>query len=73
VDGGFGQEDSDSAAGYGHGLFDVHRAGVSDSLVVGRGAFLIGAIALAYPLLWTSRLVQQGDVVMEYRRLTAVR
>jgi membrane protein CcdC involved in cytochrome C biogenesis len=30
-------------------------------------AFLIGAIALAYPLLRTSRLVQQGDVVMMQR------
>jgi membrane protein CcdC involved in cytochrome C biogenesis len=30
-------------------------------------AFLIGAIALAYPLLLTSRLVRQGDVVMMQR------
>lgn len=30
-------------------------------------AFAIGAIALAYPLLRTSRLVQQGDVVMMQR------
>jgi len=30
-------------------------------------AFLTGAIALAYPLLLTSRLVRQGDVVMMQR------
>ena len=30
-------------------------------------AFLIGAIGLAYPLLLTSRLVRQGDVVMMQR------
>jgi membrane protein CcdC involved in cytochrome C biogenesis len=30
-------------------------------------AFLIGAVALAYPLLLTSRLVRQGDVVMMQR------
>ena len=30
-------------------------------------AFLIGALALAYPLLLTSRLVRQGDVVMMQR------
>jgi membrane protein CcdC involved in cytochrome C biogenesis len=30
-------------------------------------AFLIGAVALAYPLLLTSRLVRQGDVVMMER------
>lgn len=30
-------------------------------------AFLIGAIALAYPLLRTSRLVQQGDSIMMQR------
>jgi len=30
-------------------------------------AFLIGAIALAYPLLVTSRLVRQGDVIMMHR------
>jgi membrane protein CcdC involved in cytochrome C biogenesis len=30
-------------------------------------AFLIGAAALAYPLLLTSRLVRQGDVVMMER------
>jgi membrane protein CcdC involved in cytochrome C biogenesis len=30
-------------------------------------AFLIGALALAYPLLLTSRLVRQGDVVMMER------
>lgn len=33
----------------------------------GAGAFLTGAIALAYPLLLTSRLVRQGDVVMMQR------
>ena len=33
----------------------------------GMGAFVIGAILLAYPLLRTSRLVQQGDVVMMQR------
>ena len=31
------------------------------------GAFLIGAIALAYPLLRTSRLIREGDVVMMQR------
>ena len=31
------------------------------------GAFLVGAVALAYPLLATSRLVRQGDVVMMQR------
>jgi membrane protein CcdC involved in cytochrome C biogenesis len=31
------------------------------------GAFLIGAVALAYPLLRTSRLVRQGDDVMMQR------
>ena len=36
-------------------------------LLWGVSAFLIGAIALAYPLLRTSRLVQQGDVVMMQR------
>ena len=30
-------------------------------------AFLLGAVALAYPLLRTSRLVRQGDVVMMQR------
>jgi membrane protein CcdC involved in cytochrome C biogenesis len=30
-------------------------------------AFLIGAVGLAYPLLRTSRLVRQGDVVMMQR------
>jgi len=30
-------------------------------------AFLTGAVALAYPLLLTSRLVQQGDIVMMER------
>ena len=30
-------------------------------------AFLVGAIGLAYPLLLTSRLVRQGDVVMMQR------
>ena len=30
-------------------------------------AFLVGAVALAYPLLATSRLVRQGDVVMMQR------
>jgi membrane protein CcdC involved in cytochrome C biogenesis len=30
-------------------------------------AFLIGAVALAYPLLLTSRLVRQGDAVMMQR------
>ena len=30
-------------------------------------AFAIGAIALAYPLLLTSRLIRQGDVVMMQR------
>ena len=30
-------------------------------------AFVVGAIALAYPLLLTSRLVRQGDVVMMER------
>ena len=30
-------------------------------------AFVIGAIALAYPLLRTSRLVRQGDVIMMER------
>lgn len=30
-------------------------------------AFLIGAIALAYPLLLTSRLVRQGDAIMMQR------
>jgi membrane protein CcdC involved in cytochrome C biogenesis len=30
-------------------------------------AFTIGAVALAYPLLLTSRLVRQGDVVMMER------
>ena len=30
-------------------------------------AFLTGAVALAYPLLLTSRLVRQGDVVMMQR------
>jgi membrane protein CcdC involved in cytochrome C biogenesis len=30
-------------------------------------AFLVGAVALAYPLLRTSRLVRQGDVVMMQR------
>jgi len=31
------------------------------------GAFLIGAVALAYPLLRTSRLIREGDVVMMQR------
>jgi membrane protein CcdC involved in cytochrome C biogenesis len=31
------------------------------------GAFLIGALALAYPLLRTSRLIREGDVVMMQR------
>jgi membrane protein CcdC involved in cytochrome C biogenesis len=31
------------------------------------GAFLVGAIALAYPLLRTSRLQREGDVVMMKR------
>jgi membrane protein CcdC involved in cytochrome C biogenesis len=31
------------------------------------GAFLIGAIALAYPLLLTSRLERQGDIIMMKR------
>lgn len=31
------------------------------------GAFLIGAVALAYPLLRTSKLVRQGDVIMMQR------
>jgi membrane protein CcdC involved in cytochrome C biogenesis len=31
------------------------------------GAFLAGAIALAYPLLRTSKLVREGDVVMMQR------
>jgi len=35
--------------------------------VWGAIAFLIGAVALAYPLLLTSRLVRQGDVVMMQR------
>jgi membrane protein CcdC involved in cytochrome C biogenesis len=30
-------------------------------------AFLVGAIALAYPLLLTTRLIRQGDVVMMRR------
>jgi membrane protein CcdC involved in cytochrome C biogenesis len=30
-------------------------------------AFVIGAVALAYPLLRTSRLVRQGDVIMMQR------
>ena len=30
-------------------------------------AFLIGAIALAYPLLLTTRLIRQGDVIMMKR------
>jgi membrane protein CcdC involved in cytochrome C biogenesis len=30
-------------------------------------AFLVGAVALAYPLLRTSRLIRQGDVVMMQR------
>jgi membrane protein CcdC involved in cytochrome C biogenesis len=30
-------------------------------------AFVIGAVALAYPLLLTSRLIRQGDVVMMQR------
>ncbi len=30
-------------------------------------AFVVGAVALAYPLLLTSRLVRQGDVVMMQR------
>jgi len=30
-------------------------------------AFLIGAVGLAYPLLLTSRLVRQGDVIMMQR------
>ena len=33
----------------------------------GAVAFLVGAIALAYPLLRTSRLVREGDVVMMQR------
>ena len=33
----------------------------------GRGAFLAGAIVLAYPLLRTSKLVRQGDVVLMQR------
>jgi membrane protein CcdC involved in cytochrome C biogenesis len=33
----------------------------------GVGAFLVGAVALAYPLLRTSRLVYDGDVVMMQR------
>jgi membrane protein CcdC involved in cytochrome C biogenesis len=33
----------------------------------GIAAFLIGAIGLAYPLLRTSRLVRQGDVIMMQR------
>jgi membrane protein CcdC involved in cytochrome C biogenesis len=36
-------------------------------LLWGLVAFAIGAIVLAYPLLRTSRLVQQGDVVMMQR------
>jgi membrane protein CcdC involved in cytochrome C biogenesis len=35
--------------------------------VWGAIAFLIAAVALAYPLLLTSRLVRQGDVVMMQR------
>ena len=31
------------------------------------GAFLVGAVALAYPLLLTSRLVRQGDVILMQR------
>jgi membrane protein CcdC involved in cytochrome C biogenesis len=31
------------------------------------GAFLIGAIILAYPLLLTTRLIRQGDVIMMKR------
>lgn len=31
------------------------------------GAFLAGAVALAYPLLRTSKLVREGDVVMMQR------
>jgi membrane protein CcdC involved in cytochrome C biogenesis len=33
----------------------------------GLAAFLLGAIVLAYPLLRTSRLVQQGDAIMMQR------
>ena len=33
----------------------------------GGGAFLVGTVALAYPLLRTSRLVRQGEVVMMQR------
>jgi membrane protein CcdC involved in cytochrome C biogenesis len=33
----------------------------------GLAAFLIGAVLLAYPLLKTSRLIQQGDVIMMQR------
>lgn len=33
----------------------------------GIAAFLLGSVVLAYPLLKTSRLVQQGDVVMMQR------
>jgi membrane protein CcdC involved in cytochrome C biogenesis len=31
------------------------------------GAFLIGALALAYPLLLTTRLIRQGDTIMMKR------
>ena len=33
----------------------------------GLAAFLLGAVVLAYPLLRTSRLVQQGDAIMMQR------
>jgi membrane protein CcdC involved in cytochrome C biogenesis len=36
-------------------------------LAWGAVVFLIGAVALAYPLLLTSRLVRQGDVIMMQR------
>ena len=31
------------------------------------GAFLVGAVALAYPLLRTSKLARQGDLIMMQR------
>src|ERR1035438_592120 len=36
-------------------------------LIWGGIAFLVGAVALAYPLLLTSRLVRQGDVITMQR------
>ena len=64
---GFAEEDCDSAAGDGDGVFDVCGAGVSDSVGMGGAGVCDWRGALAWPLLLTTRLERQGEAIMMKR------